>query len=229
MRAIIYLFVILHLILASQALSFSVIGDLSPNQINIGSDFKGQKILVFGALIKKSDNVIVVIHGPDSNISASKKIKVFGVWANGPKTRLNKVPQFFSVSYVKDKNLNSVLHEEFLPLSTKQDELLSAFESYKQKAGLYQFNDNVEIIDGHLFRCTVDFPSNIKKGNYTAEIISINDGKIVGITSMPLAVNKIGLDSWLFDMHYMNPIGYSMLAICGALLIGWLSSFLPKK
>jgi uncharacterized protein (TIGR02186 family) len=230
---IIYFLLLIFFCSIDEAIAFSVIGDLSPNQINISSEFKGQKVLVFGALIKKSDNVIIVIHGPEKNIKISKKTKTFGIWTNSTKIRFDNIPQFFSVSYVKDKfnNLNNILRDEFLPLQikSKKDELLNAFEMHKEKVNLYQYNDNVEIIDNHLFRCMIDFPSNIIKGEYIAEIIALNNNKIIGIASIPLFVNKIGLDSWLFDMHYLNPIGYSILAICGALLIGWLSSFLPKK
>ena len=110
-----------------------------------------------------------------------------------------------------------------------ESEFLKAFTKRSKSVNLYQENQNVEIIDNHLFRCALDLPSSITKGKYIVEIISFYKGKMIGLTSIPLFVNKVGIESWLFDMHFDNPIRYSFMAVFGALFVGWISSFLPKK
>lgn len=223
--------ILLFLLFANKVLAFPAVCDTSHNHIDISSKFTGQKVLVFGALIKQSDNVVVIVHGPKSNISITRKTKVLGVWTNSKKFFVSDVPQFYSISYIKDKfyDLNPILRKEFSLFSSEKSDFLDELINHNKNVKLYQVNNNVDIIDKHLFRCSIDFPSNIPKGKYTIEVIIFNGGKIVGSVSIPLFVNKVGIESWLFDMHYLNPLYYALLAISGALLIGWISSFLPKK
>ena len=218
-------------LLARLCCAFSIVADISPNRINIDSEFQGQRILVFGALVKPSKNVIAIVHGPSKDIKVSKKIKTFGIWINGQKSEFKDVPQFYSISYVKDRyqDIARVMRKEFDVFLKNKSELLDAFIKHKKEMELYQINDDVEIIDDHLFRCSINLPSSIQKGVYNVEILSLDSDKIVGINLIPLFINKVGLESFLFDMHVLHPLLYGFVAIFGALIVGWMGWFLPKK
>ncbi|AHX11186.1 transmembrane family protein [Neorickettsia helminthoeca str. Oregon] len=237
MKVVVLIVVISHILFFSSAEAFSVIADLSPSRIEIHSKFTGKNILIFGALMEKTDNIVIIIHGPETSMAIHKKVKVLGLWTNGAKVLVNRVPYFFSFSSatMPYRKIKQIFYEEFIPFSHERDlsnderEMVEALIQNKIRSSLYQFENAVEIINDRLFRGNIFLPGNIVRGKYTVEIIALDDNRIVGIESIPLVVVKTGLDAWIFDMNHSHPILYGFAAIIGAIFIGWLGFFATNR
>ncbi|WP_157858663.1 TIGR02186 family protein [Neorickettsia sennetsu] len=212
--------------------SFSIIADLSPNRVEIHSKFTGKKILVFGAVMEKVDNIIVVIHGPKKDIAVHKKIRIFGLWTNGTKVELKMMPSFFSFSSSNQKyeEVDKVFHGEFTPFShiLSPSTEINAFAESKIRGSLYQFDNKIEIINGRLFRGNIFLPSNIPKGEYIVEVIALTENKIIGIEVTPLLIVKTGLDGYIFELSRSYPLLYALAAVTSALITGWIGFILPR-
>ncbi|WP_448605877.1 TIGR02186 family protein [Neorickettsia risticii] len=219
-------------LLPCKANSFSIIADLSPNRVEIHSKFTGKKILVFGAVMEKADNVIVIIHGPKKDIAVHKKIRVFGLWTNGAKVEIKMMPLFFSFSSSNHRyeEVDKVFHGEFTPFSyiSSSSSEMTAFTASKVRDSLYQFDNKIEIINGGLFRGSIFLPSNIPKGEYVVEVVALRENKIIGIEVTPLLIVKTGLDGCIFELSRSHPPLYALAAVSGALIIGWIGSILPR-
>lgn len=230
-----YLYLMLLLILFSNnTLAHPIISDLAIRNITIDSKFSGIDMLVFGALDVKGD-VVIIVHGPKRSLFINKKEKKFGFWINGKRERLENIEQFYSVSSnlklsdITDSNILKNIQIEHLKFSTDK-ELNAAFKKIKTKNKLYSETDNsVDLINDKLFRNTIKFPSNISQGRYVIEILLFYDGNLFGMQTIPLIVSKVGIESFISDMHTDQPILYALFAVIGALFIGWFGSIIKRK
>ncbi|WP_237111370.1 TIGR02186 family protein [Neorickettsia findlayensis] len=211
---------------------FSVIADLSPNRVEIHSKFTGKKILVFGAIMEKADNIIVIVHGPKKDIAVHKKIRIFGLWTNGAKVEIKMVPLFFSFSSSNQRydEVDRVFHGEFTPFShlLSSSREMSAFAESRVGESLYQFDNKIELINERLFRGNIFLPSNVPKGQYVVEVLALKENRIIGIEVMPLLIVKTGLDGRIFELSHSRPLFYALTAVIGALVIGWAGFILPR-
>ena len=55
--------------------------DLSQNEINIKTNFTGQELILFG-IVEPNSEVIVVVKGPEKNITVRNKKRILGFWFN---------------------------------------------------------------------------------------------------------------------------------------------------
>lgn len=232
MKIIIFFLSVLLCLFPRCAAAFFIIADVSPNRVEIHSKFTGKTILVFGAIMEKADNLIVIIHGPIKDIAVHKKIKLFGVWLNGPKSLIKAVPLFFSFSSADGtyKDLDKVFHGEFTPFPhiSNLTEEVAAFTDSRARNALYQFDNKLEIINGTLFRGNISLPASIPRGQYIVEFIALNENRIIGIEAMPLFVVKTGLDARISELSHSHTWFYALVAISGTLFIGWFGFAVPR-
>lgn len=208
--------------------------DLSTRQIKINSDFNGLEVLIFGALDVKGD-IIILVHGAKRSIAINKKEKQYGFWINGKRDKIHDTKQFYTISSTKELNkitsdeiLNSIRIDD-LNFSTDQ-ELSNAFKKMKQKSNLYlESESNIDLINEKLFRSNIHFPNNIPHGRYTIEVLLFYNQNLFGIQTMPLLVSRAGIESFIFDMHYLHPFLYALCSVIVALFIGWSSSLVKKR
>ena len=60
-----------------------VVAYLSQSNVSITSGFHGTELLLFGAVDgEDTDDIIVVINGPPTDIAQHRKAKVAGIWIN---------------------------------------------------------------------------------------------------------------------------------------------------
>lgn len=231
MKIIAMIFLILFNSIAS---SHPINADLAMRNIKITSDFNGVDMLIFGAL-DVSGNIAIIIHGPPRSIIINKKEKKWGLWINGKREKLDNAEQFYAISSTKE--LSKITHSKTLQsmkvskLTFSHDtELNNAFIEKKIKEKLYvESTNNIELINEKLFRSTIKFPNNIPPGRYIVEILLFYNNDLFGMQTIPLLVSKVGLESFIFDMHYLHPIIYALCTVISALFIGWISSILKRK
>jgi len=95
----------------------------------------------------------------------------------------------------------------------------------KQAAGLYSADaDGVTFVDKGLFLARVDLPAQAPIGQYTARVILFQDGKPVSDRTLPLKVEKVGLERAVYLFAHRRPWSYGLLSALIALGAGWAAS-----
>lgn len=215
-----------------------LIGDMSEYNVNIDSTFSGKHIILFGAQ-NDPGNVYIVVRGPQRNITIRKKKQVMGgMWINGKSLTFLNVPLYYSVTgsapLNKDQHLSPLydaleIGEDQLLLATprpveksEREEFTRAFFDLQQQHGLYrQFSDSLKFMDDTLFKTLINFPDTLPKGDYAVDMYLMDDNRLRGVQTLPITVNKVGFDAYLFDMAHHHSVLYALLAIGIALSVGW--------
>ena len=71
--------------------------DLSQNEISINTDFKGQELILFG-LTEPDHDIIVVVRGPEENLTARNKKRILGFWFNTNSVTYIDIPKVYFIS-----------------------------------------------------------------------------------------------------------------------------------
>lgn len=236
MRKISLLFISIFM-LASPAKANPLIADLSTYTIAIDAGFSGLRLFVFGARNEIGD-VVAIIRGPEKKYTVRKKERVGGVWINNKYMEFENVPDFYALASSKPlaqieagplfRQLNIGI-DQLLELpddifaQARYPEFAEAFIARKQENTLYKTNNEISFMGTTLFKTVIVFPATLPKGEYTAEIYLISDGKLAGMQVMPISVEKTGFDAWIYNAAHDFPILYGLAAIAIALSAGWLA------
>ncbi len=238
------LLIMAALLLPFPALAAPLVADMSTYRIDMDANFTGTRVFLFGARNEGGD-VVVVIRGPARDYILRKKERIAGVWLNSSRMKFFNVPAFYALA--SNKPLSAIeqpallrqlgLGERNLLAPASDPRLLEKFPQYADAFLDYQHAerhyshdlDAVQYMGETLFKTVIEFPDSIPPGKYTAEIYLINDSQIIGQQTLPLAVNKTGLDAWLYNLAHDWPALYGLLAVSLALSAGWFGSRLFEK
>ncbi|MBN66338.1 MAG: hypothetical protein CMM94_02075 [Rickettsiales bacterium] len=233
--------ILLALFTSHSALAKPIVADLSSHVIEIHSGFSGTELLLFGARNDPGD-ILVVVRGPERDFIVRRKQQVLGLWVNREQERFESLPYFYAVSSSRpvdmikglnnfsslEINPNDIIHEtgSFGP----RDHFASALLRQLWSSGLYQQEPNtVEFFGETLFKTTIEFPDDMPRGIYTAEVYLISDGQLVGVQSTPIHVYKTGFDAFVYDSAHNNSVFYGLAAIIIATSFGMGASQLFRR
>jgi len=236
--------IFLFLIITSHS-SFAkpIVSGISTNEINIDTDFRGAKILLFGA---KGDagNIAIVVRGPKKSFLVTRKQKLMGVWYNGSRVRFGDTNSFYSLfSTFNQINSDQKDFEDLLTSlelgknnlvftsDTKDADLSNEFQvqliDKLEKNKLYLDGINkVEFLDETLFKIMLNFPKNITRGVYTVEIYLINESGLASFQAIPIYVNQVGFSARILDYAYQESFLYAIATILIAIVVGYLANYL---
>lgn len=235
----------------------SLITDLSSRQIEIRSNFTGTRILLFGAIEADAadrsieHDIVIVVRGPDRDLTVRKKERTFGIWMNRESVTFPEAPGYYAV--VSSRALDLIASTEVLrtngigvgnlnageelaespglPDTTATDlAFRQALVRNKQLSGLYRTNQaGVGFLGKTLFRADIDFPANVPLGLYTATVYLFRDGQLLDSATRPLYVDKEGLERTVFRAAHEQPLLYGIVAILTAAFAGWLGATLLRE
>ena len=222
-----------------------IVGALSQNRVSLTGSFSGSEILIFGAvrhdLIRDGDaapfEIIITVEGPRQPVAIWRKARRFGIWVNTEVAYMASVPSFYAVATTAPLHqiLNSaedarrrispgqVIRAEQV---TGTPEDLAAFPAallrLRQDAAAFQRLDRWVTVDRDiLFRSTVRLPANLVEGAYTTRMYLVRDGLVIDSYRNAIFVRKDGLERWLSQLAYDQPLLYGLLALLIALIAGW--------
>jgi hypothetical protein len=66
-------------------------------------------------------------------------------------------------------------------------------------------------------------------GVYNAEIYSFNEGQLIGMQSIPINVEKVGVEATIYNFAHEHPALYGLFAVLMALGMGWVAGSLFNK
>ncbi len=222
-----------------------LVADLSSHRIRITTGFTGTEVLLFGAVEKEGD-VVVVVRGPTETLSVWRKDRYAGIWMNDKRVEFEGVPSFYAVG--SNRPLNEVADEpvlnrhqigvDHLRLEAKglspDDAIYILFRRAlirnMQMAGLFAIDiDKVTFLGARLFRAELFFPANVPTGAYEVEVFLLRDGQVVSAQNTPLFVSKAGVGAWVFAFAHQRPALHGLIAVLAALAAGSLAAFVFKK
>lgn len=225
------------LIFSGQEIAFSrpIISGISTNEINIDSNFTGQKILLFGA---KGDvgEIVIVVRGPKRSYIVNKKAEILGIWHNQKRVKFDDVYSYYSLfstsSDLGNKKLlrNLQIGKGNIDLEQGRDEKsdinfrLQLIDKMAQN-NLYSENkDPIDFLDETLFKVMLDFPKNIAHGDYLVEIYLIDEGNVAAYQAIPIYVHQVGFSARVNNMAHHQSFLYAVIAIFLAVSAGFLAN-----
>jgi len=222
----------------------ALVADVSIHHVAITTGFSGAEVLVFGALERPGD-IVVVVRGPAGPRLLHRKSSVGGVWVNTASITFPQVPSFYAlassrpldrmVSPSELKRLSLGIDQLRPPtLGRTSENLLSDWQQGLVKAmvrqGLYQrAPGRVTLLANTLFRTSISLPPNTPIGNYALDVYVFRDGFAEEAQSLPLVVSKVGIESELYSFAHDYSALYGICAIVVALLAGWMSHLLFRR
>ncbi len=221
-----------------------IISGISSNEINIDTQFKGSRILLFGAK-RDAGDIIIVVRGPKKSFLITKKEKIFGVWHNGERIRFEDSYSFYSL-FSTSTNANTIsdnllydfeIGKNFLKFNsfdksskkTKDDFKLQLIDQLEKKDLYLDKSYEINFLDETLFKVFLDFAKNIIRGTYLIEIYLIKDDNILSFQSIPIYVNQVGISAKISDFAKDQDFLYGLGAVILALLVGWIINYLFIK
>ena len=176
-----------------------LVPDISAREVQIRYSFTGTQLLLFGAILypggripDRPANIAVVLRGPVQPILVREKDQIAGIWMNADSNRFRSAPSFYSVA--SSRSIRDLVDErtaaiyelglrnlQLSPgggaLPEKEQRFEAGLLDLRKRQGLYAENPNgVEITGGVLYRATINIPSQVPVGTYTAETFLIDRG-----------------------------------------------------
>lgn len=234
----------LFLCLALPLRAEQVVLGLSQDEVAISTTFDGSDLLIFGAIRREAPipqdsdlQVIMTVAGPSEPVTVWRKDRVAGIWANVDALDVDLAPSFYAVlssaplsdALTATEDLRHAISIPRMIRAVGADMTISNSEPYVEaliriRAGeeLYQVLEGaVDLEEDTLFRGQVTLPANLTEGGYRTRIFLTRDGEVVDVYETEIAVNKVGLERWLFELSRNMPLVYGLMSLAIAIAAGW--------
>ena len=237
-RGAIALTLLILLLPAGSARAVDLVADLSEHLVAITTGFAGTEVLLYGA-VERPGEIVVVVRGPETRTVMRRKSQVAGIWMNTASMAFEQVPAYYSVAAsgpLSDIAEASELERLRIGLENLKPAPLSiasanvveqwreALIRNKQRAGLYVRRvGTVNFLADKLFRTRIAFPANVPTGIYLADVYLLRDGLVVSAQTTPLNIRKAGTEADLYDFAHEQAGLYGLVAVFLALMAGWLA------
>ena len=228
-------------------LAEQIVTGLSQDEVDITASFTGSDILIYGAIRRNepvedgtSPGIIVTLEGPSQSVTVRRMGRVGPIWMNTARLRVGAAPDFYAVasSAPLDQLLDpdeDVRHRISPTLAiralsgTVDVEDATAFTEamlrIRSESGRYRVDEgSVQIVDETLFRADVVLPSNLIEGDYRARIFLLRGGKVVDRNTVPIRVEKVGIERWLYRLSINHSFWYGLMSLGIAIGAGALAS-----
>ncbi|MGE5201970.1 MAG: TIGR02186 family protein [Acidobacteriota bacterium] len=217
----------------------ALVADLTSHLVAITTGFNGTSVVLFGATDGAGD-VIVVVRGPERDMTVRRKSKVAQVWINTREVTFAQAPSFYSLASSRPleeiappamRQLQQIGIENIrlnAPAGVAPEETAEFREALTRsqiRAGLYVPTvGQVSFLGNRLFRTTISFPANVPTGTYRVEVFLVRDKAVVSGQTTPLVISEIGLDAEVHDFADRYALVYGLIAVALAAMAGWLAS-----
>ncbi len=230
----------------------TLVPDVSSRQIQIRYTFAGAQLLLFGAIVypdgrvpKTPPDVVVVVKGPAEPIIVREKQRIAGIWMNADSSRFRSAPSFYAVAssspiskLVGDRTAAiyelGVRNLQLSPGTSALPDRARRFEAglldLRQRQGLYSQSDHgVEITDGVLYRATINIPSQVPVGTYTAETFLVADGRVLAAATRDIDIGKSGFERFVALAARRHSALYGLFAVILSLALGWSAAAIFRR
>jgi len=225
-----------------------IVADLSQNRVGISATFNGSDILIFGAVSRDAPapedsplQVVISVSGPLEPVTVRRKDKRAGIiWVNSASVLIDEAPSFYSVATTAPlaevlSDADDRKYKVSIPRAIESigaqiasghaAEFTEALIRIRTNNDLYHVREGaVELMSDTLFRTSIDLPSNLTAGVYTARILITRDKQVVDVFETELDIQKVGLERWLYNLAHENALYYGLMSLFIAIVAGWTAS-----
>ena len=230
-----------------------LVPDVSQRQISIQSGFTGAELLLFGAIVdpRRSENreaidIVVVLRGPTEPIILREKKKVAGIWINADSNDFQSVPGFYAIA--SSRKISDIVDVKTAAIyelgidrlqlsptgaidSKKLRHFVKGLVDNRQRGGLFRDNpDGVVISENVLYRARLTIPSSVPVGDYTAETLLIQNGKVIAADdNVKIAIKKIGFEAFITTLADKYSFYYGLIAVFISILFGLAAGYIFQR
>lgn len=234
----------------------SVQADISTRRVAVTSSFSGTEIVVFGAVDNSRQqspeagmyDVVVVVAGSPSHLTARKKDRIGGIWLNTDWLTFESVPSYYAI--VSTRPIDEIASEEVrkstgigfehvaMPVSKTSGErsaaeikeFRDAVVRLKRRQKLYSSDEfGVAFIGRSLFRATVDVPANVTVGSFETRVYLFREGELLSQYNARLNLEREGVEDFLHAFAFRYPLYYGFLTVLLAIGAGLLASTIARR
>ncbi len=222
-----------------------IISGVSTDLIEIRSDFTGTEVVVFGALegtdpataIQDYD-VVVVLRGPDVELTVRRKERILGIWINRAQISFGEMPGYYflgstgPIEEIAPPQLLSrfqlgaeILGETLDDNIGDEDEIAfrtAAVRNMAREQLFIETPEGIEFLSQTLFRTRIPVPATVPPGEYHAEVYLFRAGRLLTLQSSPVFVDKTGLERRIFEFAYSASLAYGLFTVLLSCSLGWL-------
>ncbi len=221
---------------------------LSQDSISITTDFSGSELLIFGAIKRETPippenlDVVITVAGPLAPLVVRRKERRYGIWINTESEVIDAAPSFYAVASsaplgevisAKDDRRERISIPRAVRaytarlLNPRGKDFADAVIRIRTDEGAFKQLDNtVEVAQDTLFNTSISLPANLTDGTYQVRIFLARSGNIIASHDSDIAVRKVGLEQFLFNLSRRQPLVYGLLSLALAVLAGWGASAL---
>ncbi|HSG94050.1 MAG TPA: TIGR02186 family protein [Afifellaceae bacterium] len=244
------LLTILLLALPRLAGAESLVSSLSDAAIEITSSFTGSRIVVFGVVRDEQETddswgyeVAVVVHGPDTEITARRKDRIFGLWVNAASQDFFKVPSYYVVHM--SENFSLAASEELVAqyklglenlnfvrsaYSPEARKFADAVIDIRKREGLFvERPDAITFLAPNVFRTTFFLPAVVPVGTYRVSVFLFREEKLLAARTENLEISKTGLSDSIASFARAQGTLYGIVTVGLALFIGWFAGVIFRR
>ena len=250
MLCMLRLAVIAFLLALQPAGAESLVSSLSDESIEITSSFTGSRIVIFGVVRDEQEEadswgyeIAVVVQGPETEVVARRKDRIFGLWINAASQAFFKVPSYYVVHMSENfslaaseelvaqyklglKNLNFVRSA----YSPEARGFADAVIDIRKREGLFvERPDAVAFLAPNVFRTTFFLPAVIPVGTYRVTVFLFRDEKLLAAKTQNLEIAKTGLSDSIARFARSQGALYGILTVGLALFIGWFAGVVFRR
>ena len=233
---------LLLIAMAVPATAEEVVVGLSQSRISITTNFEGSEILIFGAVKRESAistdaplHVIITVAGPSEATSVRRKERRFGIWVNVDAVEVDRAPSFYAVATSGPWNevltdIEDLRHRISIRRAIRSvgasivgaQDFTRALIRIRESKALYQTNIGaVDLEEQTLFNTSIRLPANLTEGDYSAQFYLTRNGSVLDSYETVIAVEKVGLERFLFRLSREKPLIYGLMSIAIAIAAGW--------
>jgi len=228
-----------------------VVAGLSDNSVSITTSFDGSEILIYGAIRREVPipddqlDVIVTVEAPSQPLTVWRKQRRFGIWVNTERVEVGAAPSYYAVASTApldqillpgwDSRYRISLSQALRAFSGAPEvQDVTAFTEamirLRENDGHYRLDEaGVELAEDTLFRADIRLPANLLEGDYKTRIFLLRDGQVVDVHRAAIQVRKVGLERWLYNLAYDQPMLYGLMSLAVAVFAGWGASAAFRK
>ncbi|MDQ0287330.1 uncharacterized protein (TIGR02186 family) [Desulfofundulus luciae] len=229
----------------------------SPDRIDVGLNFSGQKVSISGTAPRDSD-IYVKLVSPATDVKLNKKGRFGFLWMNASHATVRNIPGMYLVySSAPLEQLSPALQErmgidpDFQAVRDKaiieetagnqtrtltglqgKDYLDALFNMY-EKSGLYRVKENAIQREGNQFHLTVTLPGSAAQGETVVTAYAVRNGQILDASRSTLHIRPVGVVRWERTTAQTNGLLYGtcavLIALAAGLIINFLFHFLEKR
>ena len=239
---ILIIFSLPFLIYSQSSFGNEVYFDLSDQEIEIQTNFKGKEVIIFG-LSEPGFETIISIKGPEKDTIIRKKERIFMFWFNTKKIIYRNLPSIFFIAstapiksilnedtiiknslYFNESMINIMKQRNFnFNKKNKIDNWNNNLIKIKKEENFYK-EYNIKIVENKLFQTRIFFPSNTIPGKYNVNIFQVKDKIIFSKKNKKIIIKKTGVGSKIFKFAHEHPVGYGIISILLALCAGLIAA-----